>query len=144
MTRARVAGLAVCCVAFAIGCGGGDGIPAGSERGPCYPNHGCDLGLTCASDLCVRVETDAGGRGGGNAGAGGGGGGATGTAGATGTGGATGAAGTFAVAPHAAQPQIANLGGPVLNAPKLRPIFFAGDPNRLEVEQFLEGVGTGS
>jgi len=138
MKRGTVVGLGACCVAFAIGCGGGGGIPAGSERGPCYPNGGCDLGLTCASDLCVRVETDAGGRGGGGAGAGGGGG------GGSGTGGATGAAGTSAVAPHAAQPQIANLGGPVLNAPKLLPIFFAGDPNRLEVEQFLEGVGTSS
>ena len=136
MMRGRVAWLGACAVAFALGCGGGGGTPAGSERGPCYPNGGCDLGLTCASDLCVRVETDGGGRGGGNMGAGGG--------GAGGMGGATGTAGTFAVAPHPPQPQIANLGGPVLTAPKVLPIFFTGDPDRLEVQQFLDEVGSGN
>ncbi|TNF25079.1 MAG: hypothetical protein EP329_23740 [Deltaproteobacteria bacterium] len=28
----------------------------GVERAPCYPNHTCNEGLTCASDLCVRLE----------------------------------------------------------------------------------------
>lgn len=28
----------------------------GVERAPCYPNRTCNDGLTCASDLCVRLE----------------------------------------------------------------------------------------
>jgi hypothetical protein len=32
-------------------------IPSmGVERAPCYPNRTCNEGLTCASDLCVRLE----------------------------------------------------------------------------------------
>lgn len=30
---------------------------AGTERGACYGNETCNDGLTCASDLCVRLET---------------------------------------------------------------------------------------
>ncbi len=29
---------------------------AGSEAAPCYPNGTCNEGLTCASDVCVRIE----------------------------------------------------------------------------------------
>lgn len=31
----------------------------GTERAPCYPNHTCNTGLTCASDLCVRLPASA-------------------------------------------------------------------------------------
>lgn len=39
--------------AVAIGCGGGGGKAAGTERGPCYGNGTCNAGLVCLSDLCV-------------------------------------------------------------------------------------------
>lgn len=28
----------------------------GEEKGPCYPNHTCNEGLDCYSDLCVRIR----------------------------------------------------------------------------------------
>lgn len=31
------------------------GPPTGTERGPCYGNNTCNEGLTCASDLCVKL-----------------------------------------------------------------------------------------
>jgi hypothetical protein len=62
---------------LAPACGGGAGVPAGQEGGPCYGNGSCDAGLTCASMLCVRL----------------GGGGAGGRAGTTGSGGNSGASG---------------------------------------------------
>ena len=91
-----------------VGCGGGGGKATGTEGGPCYGNKTCNTGLTCYSDLCVKVTTGtagttgAGGRGG-TTGAGGatstaGTGGTTGTAGATGTAGTGGAAGTTGAA----------------------------------------------
>ena len=34
-----------------------NGRPAqGSAGGPCYGNGSCDVGLTCASDFCVRLS----------------------------------------------------------------------------------------
>src|SRR5450432_1250408 len=39
----------------------------GGERQPCYPNGTCNSGLTCASQLCVRLS-GAGGAGGASAG----------------------------------------------------------------------------
>src|SRR5262249_11493852 len=30
------------------------GASAGHERGPCKPDHTCDQGLLCLSDLCVK------------------------------------------------------------------------------------------
>lgn len=54
-----------------VSCGGST-TPAGSERGPCYGNKTCDPGLTCASDVCVKIGTGGSGGGAGNGGAGGG------------------------------------------------------------------------
>jgi hypothetical protein len=36
----------------------GCGSATGSERGACYPNATCDPGLTCASNVCVRLAQD--------------------------------------------------------------------------------------
>ena len=71
-------------VAIAAGCGGSLGAQGG-ERQPCFPNGTCNLGLTCASNVCV----DLGGGGMGGAAAGG----RSGAAGNPGTAG-TGAAST--------------------------------------------------
>jgi hypothetical protein len=56
--------------------GGSTSATPGAERGPCYPNSTCNLGLTCASNLCVKL--------GGSGGLGGGGGGFPGSGGAGG------------------------------------------------------------
>lgn len=57
-----VRSLSVVFVALAVvaSCGP-SGVPAGEERGPCYPNGTCNAGLTCLSSLCVSTATDAGG-----------------------------------------------------------------------------------
>src|SRR5512141_1264104 len=60
------------------------GCTTGSERCACYGNGTCAQGLTCASDLCVRID-------GGQAGGGAGG---KGTGGAAGSSGGTGVAGS--------------------------------------------------
>jgi hypothetical protein len=70
--------------------------PTGGERCDCFPNSTCDVGLTCASEICVRVGT---GGSVGSAGAGGtggtvGAGAAVGTGGANSAGGSTGTGGT--------------------------------------------------
>ena len=51
--------LVVAGVALGAGCHRGADKPAaaiavGQERGACRPDRGCDRGLTCLSDLCVR------------------------------------------------------------------------------------------
>lgn len=60
---------------LAVACGssgsGGSGNPSsnggstsaspGNEGGPCYPNSTCNAGLTCASNLCVRLGGGTGG-----------------------------------------------------------------------------------
>jgi len=170
MVRGRVVWLSALVAVFALGCGGNSGVPQGHERGPCYDNGTCEPGLTCASDLCVNVVVDggtggsanpgtagAGAKGGSSAsgtggsltggsggpGSGGTAGSATGGAGTGGTGG-SGTGGTFAAAPHPALPQLANLGGPVLTTPKVRPIFFAGETNQAEIMSFLFEVAAGS
>jgi len=66
------------------GCGGSPS-PQGGEQQHCYPNHSCNDGLVCLSDVCVRPAT--GGTGGSMGGRGGGAGG--GTAGDAGIGGST-------------------------------------------------------
>jgi hypothetical protein len=171
MLRGRVAWL--CALhALALGChGGGDGVPQGHERGVCYDNGTCEPGLTCLSDLCVTLVVDGGsdtapspgtagsvgpgtaGAGGaistgGNGGSGGSGGsaGSDGAGGAIGTGGAggSGTGGTFMEAPHPSLPQIADLGGPILTAPRIRPIFFAGDSDQTEIMMFLSQLAGGS
>lgn len=63
----------------ASGSGGGSRCPAGAEGCDCYGNGTCDVGLTCASNLCVSL---------GGAGGAGGIGGAGGATGSGGTGGA--------------------------------------------------------
>src|SRR6185295_1078900 len=72
------------------GCGGGGGKATGTEGGPCYGNKTCNTGLTCYSDLCVKVTTGTAGTRGAA--------GTTGAAGAAGTTGAAGAAGTTGAA----------------------------------------------
>ncbi len=44
-------------------CGGSSGYPTGGEKGRCYPNGTCNVGLTCLSDTCVNASP-AGGAGG--------------------------------------------------------------------------------
>jgi hypothetical protein len=147
MRRGWVAWLCASSVAGAIGCGGnGSGTPRGQERGPCLPDSSCAPGLTCLSDLCVRVVGNDAGANPGTAGGGFlGGGGFSGGAGSSGGGGsAGGGGGTFPVAPHPPLPQLADIGGPVLTAPKLRPIFFGGDPDQAEIMSFLTELAGGS
>jgi hypothetical protein len=59
--------ISVCALASVLaGCTGSGAtvdaatVPTGSERGACYGNGTCNVGLTCASDLCVRVGDEAG------------------------------------------------------------------------------------
>jgi hypothetical protein len=47
----------------------------------------------------------------------------------------------WAEAVPASVPQLINLGGRVLDAPKVQPIFFANDPLQAQVEQFLTQLG---
>ena len=64
MTSSRSAALVVglaALAAFGAGCHGKEaekrgpvGPVAGAERGACRADRGCDPGLTCLSDLCVR------------------------------------------------------------------------------------------
>jgi hypothetical protein len=65
---------------------GGGGCPAGSETCACYGNGTCNVGLSCASNLCVNL--------GGGAGATGTGGSSMATGGSPGTGGAVATGGT--------------------------------------------------
>jgi hypothetical protein len=68
MVRAS-ARIAALLVTLFVGCVGDaptatdGGARAGEEGGPCYSDGTCNknLGLTCASNLCVRVGSDAGG-----------------------------------------------------------------------------------
>jgi hypothetical protein len=143
-------GLSTIFAAVVLGCGGSDGAAQGHERGACYPNSTCEAGLACLSNFCVRVDVDGASGASGSAGAGGSndgglnpgtaGGGLSG-GGASGTGGA---GGKFNPAPHAPLPQVANLGGAVLSAPKLRPIFFTDDPDQADVMSFLSELAAGS
>jgi hypothetical protein len=48
--------------------------------------------------------------------------------------------GPFSPAPHPALPRVLNSGGPVLAAPKVLPILFAGDTGAIDVENFLGGL----
>ncbi|HEX3759967.1 MAG TPA: hypothetical protein VHW23_14730 [Kofleriaceae bacterium] len=50
MASLALAGMA----SFAIGCRGGREVEPGHERGDCRPDHSCDVGLLCLSNLCVR------------------------------------------------------------------------------------------
>src|SRR4051812_41747892 len=46
--------------------------------------------------------------------------------------------------PHPAAPQVETLGGAVLAAPNVVPIFFPNDPMRADVETFLAQLAGGS
>jgi fibro-slime domain-containing protein len=104
MTRRRsgevgqwLALLTMAVVAGGVGCGGGSASPQGGEQQHCRPDHSCNAGLVCLSDLCVRPAGGTGGAMGGRGGSGGTGGsgtsGGAGTSGTAGTGGSTGATG---------------------------------------------------
>jgi len=57
-------------VSFSIGCGGS--ASQGGDRQNCYPNGTCNAGLSCFSNLCVKVDGgSSGGSGGGSNGSGG-------------------------------------------------------------------------
>jgi hypothetical protein len=106
-------------VASLLGCGGQGGVPVGTETGPCYPNGTCNDGLSCLSDLCVRV--------------------------AIGDGGTDGAGdGAFHPAPHPRLPQVANLGGPVLATPRVQPILYLADTGGPDVEAFVAQLAADS
>jgi alpha-tubulin suppressor-like RCC1 family protein len=51
--KAAVLGLIALVAVFAA-CGGG-ATPEGVEGGHCYPNNSCNTGLSCYSNLCVRI-----------------------------------------------------------------------------------------
>jgi hypothetical protein len=55
-----------------------------------------------------------------------------------GMGGATAPDGPFVPAPHQPLPQVINSGGPVVAAPKVLPILYAGDPGASDVGAFLD------
>ncbi|HEY1954074.1 MAG TPA: hypothetical protein VGH28_00630 [Polyangiaceae bacterium] len=46
--------------------------------------------------------------------------------------------------PHSAAPQVDTLGGAVLTAPNVVPIFFPNDPSETDVESFLAALASGS
>jgi hypothetical protein len=60
-----------------------------------------------------------------------------------GTGGSS-STGGFVTAKHPALPQVLDLGGPVLTAPKVQPIAYAGDTERSSVESFLQELASTS
>ncbi len=47
-------------------------------------------------------------------------------------------------APHPAAPQLANLGGDVMTAPHLIPVFFPNDPNEANLMSFIKSFPTSS
>ena len=111
------------------GCGGGGDKAAGTEGGHCYPNDTCNRGLSCLSTFCVLVTVD-------------------GSAPPPTDGAAADLAGPpadggipddgFKPAAHPRLPQIANYGGTVLETPKVRPIFYAGDDGAADLRGFLD------
>ncbi len=124
-----------------LGCGSSSssGAKIGDETGACYPNHTCNEALTCLSDLCVRVVVDGGGAGSTGAGSGGSGGTMRDADGSVSDSGSTTG---FQPAPHPRMPQVANLGGPVLDAPKVQPIFYAADLDQAAIGAFLTALAS--
>ncbi|HET6147941.1 MAG TPA: hypothetical protein VFH68_10450 [Polyangia bacterium] len=110
----------------ALGCGGDSDKAAGTEGGHCYPNDTCNRGLSCLSTFCVLVPgddggVDLGGDGGAHPPVDGG---------APDDG--------FKPAEHPRLPQVANYGGPVLESPKVQPIFYPADDGAADVRAFLD------
>jgi hypothetical protein len=58
--------------------------------------------------------------------------------------GGDGGAGPFMTAPHPAPPQVVNVGGSVLKAPKVQLIAYASDPFAPDVEKFVAELATTS
>jgi hypothetical protein len=56
MSKRVVGSLALLTITFACS----SGPAAGDEGGACFPNATCNTGLTCLSNLCVKVPSDAG------------------------------------------------------------------------------------
>jgi len=54
------------------------------------------------------------------------------------------APGPFMEAPHPTQPVVMNAGGQVLAAPRVVPVFFANDPDRATIEDFLAQLAPSS
>jgi hypothetical protein len=144
---ARLVGLLAIFPTILLGCthASPPGPGAGEEGGACFPHGTCNAGLTCRSALCVSAGPDDAGAGG-SLGSGGLGaypdGGAAGTGG-EGTAGATAAAGSgsggiFVPAAHPDLPRVQMLGGPVLVAPKVRPIVYMNDLNAVDIESFVQ------
>jgi hypothetical protein len=101
------------------GCGGG-GPAAGTAGGSCYGNDTCNAGLVCFAGSCVAVDVDAG----------------QSDAAPPDTGALIGA--------HPRQPQVADLGGPVLAAPAVLPILYASDPDGASIVVFLSELAAAS
>jgi hypothetical protein len=125
----------------ALGCGGGGGEAPGTVRGACFPNDTCNAGLTCLSGFCVLVTADDGG----GVDAGNGdvvraGGDASQSPEACDAAHAPDAlapeAGSTAV-PHPRLPQVSNLGGPVLETPRVQPLYYAADTDVDDIQAFL-------
>jgi fibro-slime domain-containing protein len=80
-------------IAAGAGCGG-SASSQGAEGQHCYPNHSCNAGLVCLSNLCVQPPDGGPGGAGGGTGGRGGSGGAAGSIGGSATGGSGGSGGT--------------------------------------------------
>src|SRR5437870_2934225 len=48
----------------------------------------------------------------------------------------------FVPAPHPPLPEMVSLGGPVMHAPRVVPVFFRDDPLQIELTSFLHVIGT--
>ena len=113
------------CAGALLGCGGsGESATFGAEGSDCYPNGTCDQGLSCLSNLCVRVVLD--------------GGASTDAPRFEGGSSTSDGAPTFPPASHPVLPQVATLGGPVLLTPKVQPIVYASDMAASEIDAFLK------
>jgi hypothetical protein len=119
----------------ASGCGAAPERGTGSERQHCFANSTCNAGLTCLSNFCVRVDLDGGvpapdgdasSRNDSDGGV------ATDASDAV-----TSGSGGDAAA-HPRLPQISNQGGPVLDHPRVQPIYYATDSDAPDIESFLQ------
>ncbi len=136
---ARLAACAIGCLSL-VGCGGGSS--GGNTGGSAGSNHLGGAGGTVSSGqggTAGGISGTGGTSTGGSAGHGGapGTGGAGGIAGRGGSGGSGGVGGAFQAAQHPALPQVVNLGGAVLTAPKVLPILYGSDKSSTDIKAFL-------
>ena len=141
---------ALCATAFLACNGGASSPPAGSEGGACFPNDTCNAGLSCLSTFCVRVVlpgmdggVDGGARRrqerrGRRAGTGAVRRGGTGAAGAAGSPVDAGPRGQLHAGGAPRPAQVGTAGGPVLAAPKVRPIIYTDDIASTDIQAFLQ------